>query len=92
MFAPTKSALAGCGCIAGPIIIIATLLFTLTNWIDVIYDDPVRVALLQTAGLAPGRLAPPRRLRASVGKGSRRSPATGFMSTRCTCTRRTANR
>src|SRR5262245_60325646 len=45
VFAPTSSALAGCGCIAGPIIIIATLLFTLTDWIDVIYDDPVRVAL-----------------------------------------------
>ena len=41
---------------------------TLTTWIDVIYDDPVRVALLQTAGLLLGgwlllagiRLPPPR--------------------------------
>lgn len=54
VFAPTKSSLAGCGCIAGPIIILATLLFTLTSWINVIYDDPVRVALLQTAGLVLG--------------------------------------
>ena len=54
VFAPTSSALAGCGCIAGPIIIIATLLFTLTSWINVIYDDPTRVALLQTAGLVVG--------------------------------------
>jgi hypothetical protein len=54
VFAPTTSSLAGCGCIAGPIIILVTLLFTLTSWIDVIYDDPVRVALLQTAGLVLG--------------------------------------
>ena len=46
--------MAGRGCIAGPIIIAATLAFTLTTWIDVIYDDPVRVALLQTAGLLLG--------------------------------------
>ena len=38
----------------GPIIILVTLLFTLTTWINVIYDDPVRVALLQTAGLVLG--------------------------------------
>ena len=49
IFAATSSALAGCGCVGGPIIIIATLCLTLTNWINVIYDDPVRVALLQRA-------------------------------------------
>src|SRR5262245_55393515 len=54
VFTPTSSALAGCGCVAGPIIIIATLLLTLTDWIGVVYDDPVRVALLQTGGLLVG--------------------------------------
>lgn len=54
VFAPTKSSMAGCGCIAGPIIIALTLALTLTNWIGVVYDDPIRVALLQTAGLLVG--------------------------------------
>jgi hypothetical protein len=54
VFVATTDALPGCGCIAGPIVIIVTLLFTLTTWIDVIYDDPVRVAWLQTAGLLVG--------------------------------------
>jgi hypothetical protein len=54
VFAETKDALPGCGCIAGPIIIIATLVLTLTTAINVVYDDPVRVGLLQTAGLMLG--------------------------------------
>ena len=54
VFAPTSSTLAGCGCVAGLVTIVATLLLTLTNWIGVIYDDPVRVALLQTAGIMLG--------------------------------------
>jgi len=40
--------------ICGPIVIIATLVVTLTDMIDVIYDEPNRVAFLQTAGLMLG--------------------------------------
>ncbi len=54
VFAATKDALPGCGCIAGPIVIVITLALTLTTWAGVIYDDPVGVALLQTAGLLLG--------------------------------------
>jgi hypothetical protein len=54
VFSTTASSMAGCGCIAGAVVIVATFLLTLTTWIDVIYDDPVRVALLQTAGLVLG--------------------------------------
>lgn len=54
VFATTSDSLPGCGCIAGPIVIAATLLFTLTTWIDVIYNDPLGVACLQTAGLLLG--------------------------------------
>ena len=75
VYAPVKSALAGCGCIAGPIVILATLLFTLTNWIDVIYDDPVRVALLQTAGLVLGGWLLVAGLRASAAKRGNRKIA-----------------
>src|SRR4051812_18828705 len=53
-FAATSDALPGCGCIAGPIVIILTLVATLTTWLGVIYDDPVGVALLQTGGLLVG--------------------------------------
>jgi hypothetical protein len=72
VFAPTASSLAGCGCIMGPIIIVVTLLFTLTTWIDVIYDDPVRVALLQTAGLLLGGWLLVAALRSSAAKGSKK--------------------
>src|SRR6476646_10440148 len=72
VFAPTKSALAGCGCVAGPIIMIATLAFTLTTWINVIYDDPVRVALLQTAGLLLGGWLLVAGIRARAAAGSRK--------------------
>lgn len=54
VFAPTSSSMVGCGCILGPIMIIGTLVLTLTNLIDVVYEDPVRVAFLQTAGLLIG--------------------------------------
>ena len=67
-----SSSMAGCGCIAGPIIILVTLLFTLTTWIDVIYDDPARVALLQTAGLLLGGWLLLAAFRSSAAKGSRR--------------------
>jgi hypothetical protein len=72
VFAPTTSTMKGCGCIGGPIIIIATLLFTLTNWIDVIYDDPVRVALLQTGGLLVGGWLLVAAMRASAAKGGKK--------------------
>jgi hypothetical protein len=72
VFAPTSSSMAGCGCIGGPIIILVTLLFTLTSWIDVIYDDPVRVALLQTAGLLLGGWLLLAGVRSSASKGSKR--------------------
>lgn len=35
-------------------IIAFTLMFTLTSWINLIYDDPTRLAMLQTAGLLIG--------------------------------------
>ena len=54
VFASTKDTLPGCGCIAGPIVVVVTLLATLTTWAGIIYDDPVGVALLQTAGLLVG--------------------------------------
>jgi hypothetical protein len=72
VFAPTASSMAGCGCIAGPIIIILTLLFTLTTWINVIYDDPMRVALLQTAGILIGAWLVFAGIRSSASKGSAR--------------------
>jgi hypothetical protein len=54
VFVATSDSLPGCGCIAGPIIVIVTLALTLTTWLGVIYDDPVGVALLQTGGLLLG--------------------------------------
>lgn len=54
VFVATSDALPGCGCIMGPIIIILTLMFTLTTWVGIIYDDPVGVAMLQTGGLLLG--------------------------------------
>jgi len=54
VFVATKDALPGCGLIAGPIVIVGTLLATLTTVFDVVYNDPVRVAVLQTAGLLLG--------------------------------------
>ncbi|QJX00964.1 hypothetical protein [Frigoriglobus tundricola] len=54
VFVASKDSLPGCGLIAGPIIIIGTLLATLTTMFDIVYSDPVRVAVLQTAGLLLG--------------------------------------
>ncbi|MBA4189572.1 MAG: hypothetical protein C0467_16425 [Planctomycetaceae bacterium] len=54
VFALTSSTMAGCGCGTGVVVIIATLLATLTTMFDVIYQDPGRVALLQTAGILLG--------------------------------------
>jgi hypothetical protein len=42
------------GCIFGPILILGTLFFTLNTGMGIVYDDPTRVALLQTAGLLLG--------------------------------------
>lgn len=44
--------LLGCGC--GPVVVIVTLVLTLTTAVNVVYDDPSRVAVLQTAGLLLG--------------------------------------
>lgn len=54
IYAPTTSAMAGCGCAGGLIVIGLTLALTLTTWLDVIYKDPARNAFLQTAGLLVG--------------------------------------
>ncbi len=54
VFVSTTDSLPGCGCIAGPIIIVVTLALTLTTWVNIIYKDPVNVAFLQTAGLLVG--------------------------------------
>jgi hypothetical protein len=72
VFAPSSSSMAGCGCIAGPIIILMTLAFTLTTWINVIYDDPVRVALLQTAGILLGGWLLVAAIRSKATSGSRK--------------------
>lgn len=54
VFAPTNDSLPGCGCIAGPVVIIATLLLTIPTWTGIVFDSPPRVAILQTAGLLVG--------------------------------------
>src|ERR1700722_336964 len=54
IFSPTTTSLAGCGCLTGTILVPLTLIASLTNWIGVVYDDPIRVAMLQTAGLLLG--------------------------------------
>jgi len=54
VFALTNSTMAGCGCIGGIGVIVVTLLVTLTSMVDMVYKDPGRVALLQTAGLVLG--------------------------------------
>lgn len=67
VFVTTSDSLPGCGCIAGPIVVVVTLLLTLTTWAGVIYDDPVGVALLQTGGLLLGGWLFVTRFRASRG-------------------------
>ncbi|MCI0702479.1 MAG: hypothetical protein L0241_15455 [Planctomycetia bacterium] len=54
VFVSSTDNLPGCGCIAGPIIIVVTLLATLTTWFGIIFDDPIRVAFLQTGFLVLG--------------------------------------
>lgn len=54
VFALTSDGLAGCGCVSGIIVVVATLVVTLTSMVDVVYKDPGRVALLQTGGLLLG--------------------------------------
>lgn len=54
VFVPTKDSLPGCGCIMGPIVIGLTLALTLTTWLNVVYEEPKGVALLQTAGMLVG--------------------------------------
>jgi hypothetical protein len=69
VFIPTSDSLPGCGCVMGPILIIATLLLTLPTWTGLIYDDPIRVAFLQTAGLMVGAWLLVAKFRASSGTG-----------------------
>lgn len=54
IFARFRSAMAGWGCLFGPLIIALTLALTLTNMTDLVFKDPVRVAFLQTAGIVLG--------------------------------------
>ena len=54
MFAPTNTAFPGCSCLAGVLLIPLTLAVTLTDMLNIVFDDPVRVAFLQTAGLLVG--------------------------------------
>ncbi len=54
VFAATSDSLPGCGCIAGPIALVATFLLTIPTWTGIIFQDPVRVAVLQTAGFMVG--------------------------------------
>lgn len=55
VFASTSDSLPGCGCIAGPIVIGLTAVFTLTTWLfNVIVHEPYAVACLQTAGFLLG--------------------------------------
>lgn len=70
VFAPTNASMAGCGCMAGPVVIGLTLLLTLTTWLDVVYKDPTRVAFLQTAGLVLGGWLVLAGIRSNAGRGS----------------------
>jgi hypothetical protein len=54
LFAVTASSFPGCALLTGIFLIPLTLAFTLTDWVDIVYKDPVRVAFLQTAGLVVG--------------------------------------
>src|SRR6185312_14031510 len=54
LFAEVANPLPTIGCICGPLVVVFTLIFTLTDAINVIYDDPNRVAFLQTAGILIG--------------------------------------
>jgi hypothetical protein len=72
VFAPTADQLAGCGYVAGPALIVLTLLLTLTTWVDLVYKDPARVAMLQTAGLLLGGWLLAASLRSAAAKGSTR--------------------
>ncbi|MDY3551126.1 hypothetical protein R5W24_000200 [Gemmata sp. JC717] len=54
VFASTSDSLPGCGCIVGPLIIGATLLFTLMPWLGIILHEPLGVACLQTGGILLG--------------------------------------
>src|SRR5262245_61413954 len=53
LFTQTTDSLPGCGCILGPIIIATTLLLTLFPT-AMILNDPIGLAMLQTAGLLVG--------------------------------------
>ena len=63
--------MAGCGCIGGPIIIAATLMFT-HEWTRRDHDDPVRVALLQTGGLLLGGWLLVAAIRSKASKGGKK--------------------
>lgn len=54
MFATTNTVFPGCSCLAGIVLIPLTLLVTLTDGLHIIYDDPIKIAFLQTAGLLVG--------------------------------------
>jgi hypothetical protein len=74
IFVPTSSAFAGCGCIGGPIIIIFTLVATLTSWPkDLVYKEPGKLAMLQTAGLLLGGWLAIAGIRAMASKGGKTS-------------------
>jgi hypothetical protein len=53
-FAVTNTAFPGCSLLSGLFLIPFTLVATLTNWMDVVYGDPIKVAFIQTAGLLLG--------------------------------------
>ncbi|HJZ57668.1 MAG TPA: hypothetical protein VKE74_22060 [Gemmataceae bacterium] len=54
LFVPTTHTPSGCLMAGGLFVIVLTLLFTLTDWVDLVYSDPTGLALLQTAGLVIG--------------------------------------
>ena len=54
IFVPTNNPWPILGCICGPIIVLGTLFFTLNSDTGIVFEDPTRVALLQTAGLLVG--------------------------------------
>lgn len=54
VFSTAKDSLPGIGCIAGPIMVVVTLVLTIPTWTGIIFHDPVNVAMLQTAGLLVG--------------------------------------
>lgn len=70
VFVPVKNSMPLLGVILGPCVVILTLICTLVPSVGVILDDPVRAAMLQTAGVLLGGWMFVAALRVWAGKSS----------------------